>query len=69
MTIRNALASLAVRDIASARDWYQKLLGQKGSIPMPEVVEWTFPGGWWPAGLRVGPARRPRLMHAGGRGH
>ena len=39
MTIHNALASLAVRDIASARDWYQKLLGQVGSMPMPEVVE------------------------------
>ena len=50
MTINNALASLAVRDIASARDWYQKLLGQVGSMPMPEVVEWTFPGG---GGLQV----------------
>jgi hypothetical protein len=39
MTIHNALASLAVRDIVSARDWYQKLLGQVGSMPMPEVVE------------------------------
>ena len=39
MTIHNALASLAVRDTASARHWYQKLLGQVGSMPMPEVVE------------------------------
>ena len=50
MTIHNALASLAVRDIASARDWYQQLLGQVGSMPMPEVVEWTFAGG---GGLQV----------------
>jgi hypothetical protein len=30
--------------------WYEKLLGQAGSMPMPEVVEWTFPGG---GGLQV----------------
>ncbi|RZI72723.1 MAG: VOC family protein [Pseudomonas sp.] len=50
MTIRNALASLAVKDIESARGWYEKLLGQQGSMPMSEVVEWTFPGG---GGLQV----------------
>jgi predicted enzyme related to lactoylglutathione lyase len=50
MTIRNALASLAVKHIDVARQWYEQLLDQKGSMPMSEVVEWSFPGG---GGLQV----------------
>jgi catechol 2,3-dioxygenase-like lactoylglutathione lyase family enzyme len=55
MTITNALASLAVRDLAASTDWYEKLLGP-GNRPMPEVVEWQFERG---GGLQVyaGPER------------
>lgn len=58
MPITNALASLAVADLARARTWYERLLGP-GSAPMAEVVEWTFPGG---GGLQVyiGPERAGR---------
>lgn len=49
MTITNALASLAVRDLAASTDWYEKLLGP-GNRPMPEVVEWQFERG---GGLQV----------------
>src|SRR5262245_27266900 len=41
MTIDNALASLAVRDLAAAAEWYEQLLG-RGNQPMPEVIEWQF---------------------------
>jgi len=48
MTIRNALASLAVRDLATSATWYRKLFGRAAdSSPMPEVVEWKFEGGGW----------------------
>ena len=50
MTIRNALASVAVKDIKSSRAWYAQLLGSEGTMPMPEVVEWVFPRG---GGLQV----------------
>lgn len=50
MTLRNALASVAVRDLGRARAWYEEWLGRKGSSPMPEVVEWVFPNG---GGLQV----------------
>jgi catechol 2,3-dioxygenase-like lactoylglutathione lyase family enzyme len=46
----NALASVAVRDLASAEAWYVRLLGRAGSKPMADVVEWTFPSG---GGLQV----------------
>ena len=50
MSIENALASVAVRDVDAAAKWYAKLLGKGGSRPMPEVAEWTFPRG---GGLQV----------------
>ena len=55
MTITNALASLAVKDLERAARWYERLLGQ-GQRPMAEVVEWQFEGG---GGLQVyeGPDR------------
>ena len=55
MGITNALASLAVRDLAVARPWYESLLGP-GSSPMPELIEWQLGGG---GGLQVyvGPER------------
>ena len=48
MSIRNALASLAVTDLESALPWYERLLGRPAdSRPMPEVAEWKFEGGGW----------------------
>lgn len=49
MTVTNALASLAVRDLRSASEWYERILGP-GSQPMTEVVEWQMEGG---GGLQV----------------
>ncbi len=50
MTIQNALASVAIRDVKTAGDWYSRLFGRRGSMPMPEVAEWTFERG---GGLQV----------------
>lgn len=50
MTICNALASVAVKDVRASRAWYDKLLGSEGTMPMPEVAEWMFPRG---GGLQV----------------
>lgn len=48
MTIDNAIASLAVNDLAAALTWYEALLGRSAdSTPMPEVAEWKFPRGGW----------------------
>ena len=48
MSIDNAIASLAVRDLASAVTWYEALFTRApDSKPMPEVAEWKFPRGGW----------------------
>lgn len=48
MSIDNAIASLAVTNLASALKWYEALLGKAAdSAPMPEVAEWKFPHGGW----------------------
>lgn len=48
MPIRNALASLAVKDLSTAILWYERLLGRSAdSRPMPEVAEWKFERGGW----------------------
>ena len=48
MAIRNALASMAVKDLKLSVSWYEKLFGRPAdSTPMPEVAEWKFPGGGW----------------------
>jgi len=48
MTIRNALASVPVRELAAALAWYEKLLGRPpDSQPMSEVAEWKFERGGW----------------------
>ena len=48
MTIENAIASVAVKDLARARAWYERLLRRPpDSTPMPEVAEWKFPRGGW----------------------
>jgi len=58
MSITNSLASLAVRDVDEAAQWYERLLGP-GRRPMSEVVEWRFERG---GGLQVyvGPERAGR---------
>jgi catechol 2,3-dioxygenase-like lactoylglutathione lyase family enzyme len=45
MTIQNALASLAVRNLDVASAWYERVLGSGGQRPMAEVAEWQLPGG------------------------
>jgi len=48
MSISNALASLAVTDLHSTVQWYEKLIGRPAdSRPMPEVAEWKYEGGGW----------------------
>ena len=48
MSIENAIASLAVRDLTAAVRWYEALLGRAAdSRPMAEVAEWKFPRGGW----------------------
>jgi predicted enzyme related to lactoylglutathione lyase len=48
MPISNALASVAVRNLQSTIQWYEKLFGRPAdSRPMSEVAEWKFEGGGW----------------------
>jgi hypothetical protein len=48
MPITNAIASVAVRNLAASSAWYEKLLGRPAdSRPMPEVAEWKFERGGW----------------------
>ena len=51
MTIDKALASVAVKDIKTAVQWYEKVFGRPAdSTPMPGLAEWKFAGG---GGLQV----------------
>jgi predicted enzyme related to lactoylglutathione lyase len=48
MTINNALAGIAVKDVKVAVAWYKRLLGRApDSRPMEQVAEWRFPSGGW----------------------
>jgi predicted enzyme related to lactoylglutathione lyase len=48
MSIKNALASVAVNNLNAAVQWYEKVLGKPpDSRPMPEVAEWKFERGGW----------------------
>jgi hypothetical protein len=48
MSITNALASVAVKDLNAAVQWYERVLERPpDSRPMPEVAEWKFEGGGW----------------------
>jgi catechol 2,3-dioxygenase-like lactoylglutathione lyase family enzyme len=48
MSIKNALAGVASRDLDAAVAWYTKLIGRApDDHPMPEVYEFSFPGGGW----------------------
>ena len=50
MSIQNALASIAVKELDKTVPWYEALLQARASRPMPEVAEWKFEGG---GGLQV----------------
>ncbi|HEY1067573.1 MAG TPA: VOC family protein [Pirellulales bacterium] len=51
MSIDNALASLAVKDLAVSLEWYERILGRPAdSQPMPGLAEWKFARG---GGLQV----------------
>jgi catechol 2,3-dioxygenase-like lactoylglutathione lyase family enzyme len=56
MSVTNVLASVAVRDLGAAVQWYERIFGAPDARPMSEVAEWYFPGG---GGLQVyaGPER------------
>ncbi len=48
MSIDNALASVAVRNLQAAVAWYERIFERPAdSKPMPEVAEWKFPRGGW----------------------
>jgi predicted enzyme related to lactoylglutathione lyase len=48
MKIENAIASVAVKNLKTASEWYEKLFGRPAdSNPMPEVAEWKFDRGGW----------------------
>lgn len=42
MSVNNALAGVAVKDLQTASKWYEKLIGQAGQQPMSEVFEWSL---------------------------
>lgn len=47
MSIQNALASVAVKDLAASAKWYEVLLGRPPSRSMAELAEWRFEHGGW----------------------
>ena len=48
MSIKNALASVAVKDLSSAVQWYERLFGRPAdSRQMSEMAEWKFERGGW----------------------
>jgi len=48
MSIENAIANVAVKDLKFAGAWYEALSGRApDSTPMPEVAEWKFARGGW----------------------
>ena len=48
MSIKNALASVAVKDLGSAVEWYQRLFGRPpDSRQESNVAEWKFERGGW----------------------
>jgi predicted enzyme related to lactoylglutathione lyase len=46
--IKNVIASLAVREVTLAAEWYGRLFGRPAdAAPSKELVEWKFEGGGW----------------------
>ena len=48
--LTSVFASVAVRQLDPAVQWYERIFGPATSRPMPEVAEWQFPAG---GGLQV----------------
>lgn len=48
MTITNALAGIAVDELATALPWYEQVFGRAADArPMADVAEWKFSTGGW----------------------
>lgn len=48
LTITNALAGIAVDNLAEALDFYERLFGRRADArPIGDVAEWKLPGGGW----------------------
>jgi predicted enzyme related to lactoylglutathione lyase len=48
MTVSNAFAGVAVKDLNVACRWYERVLERPADTrPMTEVAEWHFPKGGW----------------------
>ena len=48
MSITNAIASVPIKDMSCAVQWYEKLLGRPAdSMPTAELAEWKFERGGW----------------------
>ncbi|MEO5755454.1 MAG: VOC family protein [Mesorhizobium sp.] len=48
MTVKNALAGIAVNDLAAAIRWYENLLDREPDArPMDSLAEWRFASGGW----------------------
>jgi len=48
MSIDNALANVAVKNLQAAVAWYERVLEKPADcMPMPDVAEWKFPRGGW----------------------
>jgi hypothetical protein len=45
MSIRNAIASLAVKDLKTSLPWYERLVGRGPDRAVGDVVEWIFEQG------------------------
>lgn len=61
MTLRNALASVAVKDVNSHRAWYAQLLGSEGRMPMLEASPTGF-SRVWSSGWRSGHSSPPKRL-------
>jgi hypothetical protein len=65
MTIENALASVAVKDLKAAAAWYEKLFRRPADLtPMPEVAEWKFARGGWLRVYQIPERAGRQLVHA-----
>jgi len=48
MTVSNVLAGVAVKDLDSSAQWYERIFKRAADTrPMAEVAEWRFPEGGW----------------------
>ena len=48
MTITNALAGIAVEDLAIVLPWYEAVFGRPADArPMADIAEWKLPSGGW----------------------